>query len=112
MAVQAEIFVKYDAKITSIWSGWDVIAEDIYSKTWQKVSAMMLISDKQKFGFVGIRLQLVFLHPVLDWDKQVFKIVYRIIKTGCVERIVYLCVICDRWSLISLAMRRRELRVL
>ena len=36
MADKAEIFVKYDAKIMSGWSWWDVIAEDIYEKTGQK----------------------------------------------------------------------------
>ena len=94
MADKAEIFIKYDAKIMSGWSWWDVIAEDIYEKTGQKVFAMTLISNKQEFCFIRIQLQLVFIQPVLDWDKRVLKIVYWIIKTGCVEGIVYLCVIC------------------
>ena len=94
MADKVKIFFKYDTKITSRWSGWDVIAKDIYGKTGQKVFAMTLMYDKQEFRFVRIQLQLVFIHPMLDWDKHVLKIVYWIIKNGCVEGIVYLCVIC------------------
>ena len=41
----------------------DVIAEDIYGKTGQKVLTMTLISNKQEFRFVRIQLQLVFIHP-------------------------------------------------
>ena len=58
MADKAEILVKYDAKITSRWCGWDVIAEDINGKTGQKVFVMTLISDVQEFRFVRIQLSL------------------------------------------------------
>ena len=57
MADKAEIFVKYDAKIMSRWSGWDVITEHIYGKTGQKVFAMTVISDKQcNFSFFNNKI--------------------------------------------------------
>ena len=93
MRDKAEIVDKYVVKITSRLSGWDVIVEYINGKTGQKVFAMTLISEQLEFSFM-IQLQLGFVHIVLDWDKRVLKIVYRIIKTGCVEEIVFLCVIC------------------
>ena len=56
MADKAEI---YDAKITSGLSWWDVIAEDIYGKTGQKVFAMKLISNKQEFCLIRIVMELI-----------------------------------------------------
>ena len=103
---KVNIWVENDIQIPGGWCGRDVIN----GKGGIKAFAMTRFAYDYEFGFIRFQLQLIVVHPVLDWYKECWRLWIESLKMDVLKELGTCVSPAYRWCLISLASGRTELR--